>query len=69
MLAAHAHQLAALVPTFDNRRHAVKIAGLRAVGRALTEETVAAVTGAITEKLDGLVVRLPESTRNLLLEE
>ena len=23
----------------------------------------------ITEKLDGLVVRLPESTRNLLLEE
>lgn len=41
--------LAALVPTFDNRRHAVKIAGLRAVGRALNEETVAAVTGAIVD--------------------
>jgi len=41
--------LAALVPTFDNRRHAVKIAGLRSLGRALNEETVAAITGAIVD--------------------
>jgi hypothetical protein len=41
--------LAALVPTFDNRRHAVKVAGLRAGGRALPEEAVAAIAGAITD--------------------
>jgi hypothetical protein len=41
--------LAALAPTFDNRRHAVKIAGLRAQGHALDEPAVAAIAGAITD--------------------
>jgi hypothetical protein len=41
--------LAALVPTFDNRRHAVKIAGLRSQGRALDETAVAAIAGAIVD--------------------
>lgn len=41
--------LAALVPTFDNRRHAVKIAGLRSTGRPLDEPSVVAISGAIIE--------------------
>jgi hypothetical protein len=41
--------LAALVPTFDNRRHAVKIAGLRSLGSPLHEIAVAAITGAIVD--------------------
>ena len=41
--------LAALVPTFDTRRQAVKIAGLRAMGHALSEIAVAAIAGAIAD--------------------
>lgn len=41
--------LAALVPTFDNRRHAVKIAGLRSQGSPLHEVAVAGIAGAIVD--------------------
>jgi hypothetical protein len=41
--------LAALAPTFDNRRHAVKIAGLRSLGSPLHEVAVAAIAGAIVD--------------------
>src|SRR4051794_39104947 len=41
--------LAALIPTFDNRRHAVKIAGLRAQVHPLDEAAVVAITGAIID--------------------
>jgi hypothetical protein len=41
--------LAALMPTYDNRRHAVKVAGLRSQGRALEEPAVAAIAGAIAD--------------------
>jgi hypothetical protein len=41
--------LAAFVPTFDTRRQAVKIAGLRSLGSPLSEIAVAAIAGAITD--------------------
>jgi hypothetical protein len=41
--------LAAFVPTFDTRRQAVKIAGLRSQGSPLSEIAVAAIAGAITD--------------------
>lgn len=41
--------LAAYVPTFDTRRQAVKIAGLRSQGSPLSEIAVAAIAGAVTD--------------------
>jgi len=41
--------LAAFVPTFDTRRQAVKIAGLRSQGNPLSEIAVAAIAGAVTD--------------------
>jgi hypothetical protein len=41
--------LAAFVPTFDTRRQAVKIAGLRSLGSPLSDIAVAAIAGAVTD--------------------
>lgn len=41
--------LAAFVPTFDTRRQAVKIAGLRSQGSPLSDIAVAAIAGAVTD--------------------
>lgn len=41
--------LAAFVPTFDTRRQAVKIAGLRSQGSPLSEIAVAAIAGAVSD--------------------
>jgi hypothetical protein len=41
--------LAAFVPTFDTRRQAVKIAGLRSLGTPLSEIAVAAIAGAVSD--------------------
>jgi hypothetical protein len=57
--------LAALVPTFENRRHAVKIAGLRAMGRAIDEETVAAVAAAVVALEQAVHQSFPENGTEL----
>jgi hypothetical protein len=51
--------LGALIPTFDTRRQAVKIAGLRAKGSALSEIAVAAIAGAITDVEKAVTTAFP----------
>ena len=41
--------LAAFLPTFDTRRQAVKIAGLRSHGTALSDLAVTSIAGAVTD--------------------
>jgi len=59
--------LAALAPTFDNHRHAVKIAGLRAQGRPLNDEAVAAITGAVLDVERSVSDTFPDLAQELEL--
>jgi hypothetical protein len=57
--------LAAFVPTFDTRRQAVKIAGLRSLGSALSEIAVAAIAGAITDLERAVSAAFPDLAEEL----
>ena len=59
--------LAAFVPTFDTRRQAVKIAGLRSQGSPLSEIAVAAIAGAVTDLEKAVNDSFPDLTSELEL--